>query len=264
MLLIGESLNATRKPVAAAILEHSDVFIRKLARAQVEAGAHLLDVNAGLGTGNEAENLAWLVRVVQDEVSVPLSLDSADPEAIKAAMAVHRGVPLINSITAEPSRLGALLPIITSTKCRVVALCLGESGIPETAEERLEVGRFLVGELERAGVAREDILVDPAVLAVASDSGAPVVTLDTLSLVKRTIAEVQTLAAISNVGFGLPNRSLLNSVFASLAVARGVDALLVDTRDNRVMSSIYAARCLTKQDPYCLEYLSAYRRKLLS
>lgn len=263
MLFVGECLNATRKAVRQAVLSRDEAFIAKLALTQVESGANLLDVNAGTGQGDEVEDLVWLTRTVQAHVDVSLCLDSSNPEALREALRVHRGIPMLNSISAEPHKLESLLPLIESNPCKVVALCLGSSGIPNTADERLEIARFLVGELTSRGVKYEDIYVDPVVLSAVTEQNAGRVTLDTISLVKSEMPEVKVIVAISNVGFGLPKRSLLNRTFAALAMARGADALLIDTMDRGISSEVIATQAIMGQDTFCCNYSNAYRKGAL-
>ncbi len=264
MLFIGESINATRKSVARAIGERDEEAIRELARSQVEAGAHMLDVNAGTGGDGEVEDLKWLVQVVQDEVGVPLSLDSSDPEAIREASRVHEGEPMINSISGEEGKQATLLEIVASMPCKVIALCLDDSGIPDTASERVDLAEKLTSRLETAGVPQDKVFVDPVVLSVATDAGAGPIALETIEKVRDRLPEVNIVVAVSNVGFGLPGREVLNRTFTALAVSRGADTMLADIRDPGVVAGAIAAYTLSGQDPYCGNYLKAYRDGLLS
>lgn len=264
MLFIGESINATRESVADAIKHRNEEEIRTMARLQVDAGAHMLDVNAGRGGEDESEDLQWLVQIVQDEVDVPLSLDSSSPEAIVAASRVHTGVPMINSISGEEEKMKALLDVVGAMDCKVIALCLDSKGIPSTASERVEVAEMLAGRLEDAGVPLENIYVDPVVLSVATDVEAGPTTLETIAQVRERLPEVHVIAAISNVGFGLPQRRVLNRAFAALTVGRGADAILADICDEGVRAGALAAQTLSGRDPYCTNYLKAYRNGTLS
>jgi 5-methyltetrahydrofolate--homocysteine methyltransferase len=259
LLFIGEALNATRKRVAEAVLAHDEEFIAGLAQAQVESGANYLDVNAAASNNDEVSDLVWMVKVVQGVVDVPLCIDSASPKAIQAACEVHRGVPMINSISGEPMKFNALLPLVTKVKGKVIALCIGETGIPKTAQGRLEVARGLVERLEGAGVEREDIYVDPIVLSVATEHGAATVTLETITLIKRDLPGVNTILAVSNVGFGIPERALLNNAMATLALHAGIDAFLADVRGKGLIAHAMAAKLLLGQDPFCGKYLKTYR-----
>jgi cobalamin-dependent methionine synthase I len=263
MLYIGESINATIKSVKKAILDQDEAFLIDLARAQVETGSQLLDANAGTGRDQEAEDLVWLVELVQKNVDVPLCLDSSDPKAIEAAMKVHKGIPMVNSISGERQKMDALLPVVADAPCKVIALCIGNNGIPATPEERFEVGRSVVKELEKAGVKKEDIYLDAIVMGVATDCNAGVVTLKTLELIKKELPDVKTVFPVSNVGFGLPGRVWFNSIFTAFAVERGLDALICDTRSRKIMTSVMSSEVLLGRDNYCLSYLKAYKKELL-
>lgn len=259
MLFIGESINATRKRVAEAVLAHDEAFLAELAKSQVAAGADYLDVNAAAGGNDEVRDLVWAVKAVQGAVDTPISIDSANPKAIVAACEVHRGTPMINSISAEPSKLEVLLPLVAALKAKVIALCIGSDGIPQTAAGRLEVAIGLVAKLEGAGVKREDIFVDPIVLTVGTDHKAATVTLETTRMIKQELAGVNTVLAVSNVGFGIPERVQLNNTMATLAVEAGIDAFLADVRGKGLVAHVMAASVLLGRDAYCSKYLKAYR-----
>lgn len=263
MLFIGESINGTRKSIRNAIASGDETFIVKLAEDQINAGSNMLDVNAGTGQGrDEKKDLVWLTELIQKNFDIPLCLDSSDSAAIDKALDVCKGVPMINSISGEKQKLEALLPVIKSRECKVVALCIGDDGIPKTAAERLEIARYVVDQLEQAEVKREDIYIDPIVLSIATDSHAALVTLETMSLVKEELG-VNTILAVSNVGFGLPMRTLINRTFIAFAVERGLDALLADIRDKSMIATVKAALALQNKDPFCGGYLKAYRKDQL-
>lgn len=263
MLYIGESINATIQSVKKAIIGKDEDFIINLANAQVETGSDLLDTNAGTGLDQEAEDMVWLVELIQKNMNITLCLDSSDPKALEAAMKVHKGVPMINSISGEDQKMAAMLPLVSSAPCKVIALCIGNKGIPKTPEERFEIGRFVVRELEKAGVAKENIYLDPIVMSVATDSNACVVTLKTLEMIKKELPEVKTVLPVSNVGFGLPGRAWFNLLVAAFAVERGLDALLCDTRTRKIMTSVLATEALQGRDNFCLSYLKAHKKGLL-
>ncbi len=259
MLIIGESINGTIEKVGQAIAGRDRAFIQRVAREQVERGAHMLDVNAGLGGRDEVDDLTWLVKVVQEEVDIPLMLDSSDPQAIEAALALHRGRPLVNSITAEPRKKDSLLPVLAAHDCGVVALCLTEEGIPKTPTHRLEIARGLVDELLQAGKPQEDIYLDALLLTVATDWQAGAIALKTIQLFKQELPGVKTVVGLSNVGFGMPQRRLLNRTFLAMAIALGLDGAILDVRDSSLMATVTAGRALVGRDKWCRGYLTAFR-----
>jgi cobalamin-dependent methionine synthase I len=266
MLLMGESINGTRKQVAEAIQARDADFIKTLATDQVEAGAGLLDVNGGVAGGNEIEDLTWLIDVVMGVTDMQLMVDSASPTALEAGVqhVIDKGgkVPFINSISGEQPRIDAVLPLIEKYKCPVVGLCLSDEGIPPTAEDRFAVAKQLYDMCTGAGLPAEDLWIDPLVLAVSADPCAPGVTMDTLKLVKEKLP-VRTTGGLSNVSFGLPNRALLNRTFVAMCAGLGLDGLIVDVRNKQMMANIKSIEALRGEDNFCGNYLKAHRAGIL-
>ncbi len=263
MLIIGESINGSIPKVGEAILNRDTQFLKELARLQYEQGAQILDVNAGVAGGNELEDLPWLVEVVQEEVPIPLMLDSANPEALKTALKVYRNSesPILNSISGEETKWNNLFPIVVENKYKVVVLLMDDRGIPKTIDERLEIAKKLYQRLTEAGLPPGHIYFDILVLSVAVEPEAGLVTLETIKTIRTHFPQSHLICGVSNVSMGLPGRRLINRTFLIMAMYAGLDTLLVDVRDQALMSSIYAAKTLLHQDPYCLEYLKAYREK---
>lgn len=260
MLLIGESINGTIDRVGKAIASRDEAFIKALARDQVENGAQMLDVNAGVGGRDEVRDLIWLTELVQRDLDVPLMLDSSDPKVIQSALPLHRGRPLVNSITAESGKRDSLMPVLASRDCAVVALCLTDDGIPKTPTHRLEIARGLVDNLVAAGKAPEDIYLDPLILSVATDWQAGAVALKSLHLFKQELPGVKTIAGLSNVGFGMPQRRLLNRTLLAMAIALGLDSAILDVRDNELMATLAASSAIVGRDKWCRGYLNAFRQ----
>jgi 5-methyltetrahydrofolate--homocysteine methyltransferase len=258
MLIIGELINCTRKKVGAAAAARDVEFFKDIARKQVAAGADLLDVNGGL-PGQEREVLPWLVGIVQEAVTVPLCLDSADPEALRRALPLCTQRAMINSITDERTRIEALLPILKEFRPKVIALCMGEAGPPSTAEERFTTACRLVDLLLAEGFTLDDVYVDPCVLPVSTAPEHGKAILDGVGLIAARYPGVHISAGVSNVSFGLPVRKLLNETFAVLLMARGLDAGIVDPCDPQLMANIRAAEALLGRDEYCANYLRAFR-----
>jgi 5-methyltetrahydrofolate--homocysteine methyltransferase len=258
MILIGELINCTRKKVGAAAAQKDAAFIRDVALKQVAAGARMLDVNGGLA-GREAETLAWLVEIVQETVETPLSLDSSDPEALRAALPLCKQRALINSITDEPARLEAVLPLLKEHRAQVVALCMGPNGTPTGVDDRVETACCLVDRLTTAGLALDDIYVDPCVLPISTGPEHGPAILEAVGQIRARYPGVHISAGLSNVSFGVPVRKLVNEVFLLLLMARGLDAAIVDPCDRQLMANVAAAEALLGRDEFCVEYLRAYR-----
>lgn len=263
MLIIGESINGTIEKVGQAILDRNEAFLRELARVQFECGAQLLDVNAGVAGGNEVEDLPWLVGIVQKKVPIPLMIDSANPEALKAALSVyhHSDPPILNSISGEEKKWNKLYPVIVEKRCKVVILLMDDQGIPKTIEDRVRIAHKLFQNLMKANIPPDYIYFDTLVLSVAVEPDAALVALETIKTIRANFPASHVICGVSNVGMGLPGRKLINRTFLTMAIYAGLDTLLIDVRDQALLSSIYANKILINQDPYCLEYLNAYREK---
>ena len=259
MILIGESINSTRRGVGEAVSRRDAAFLVDLARRQVAAGADALDVNVAVAEGDETENLVWAVETVQAAVEVPLALDSRRPEALAAALEIHRGRAILNSISAEERHVGSLMPLAAAHGCEVILLPVGDGGVPKTAQERFDLSASLVDQAVQAGIASDRVFVDPLVMAVGSDWRAPKVALDALRLVQDGLPHVRTVAGVTNVSFGMPRRSLLNRTLLAMALSRGLDAILVNVTDDALLAVAITADTLLGNDPYCSAYLDAYR-----
>jgi cobalamin-dependent methionine synthase I len=258
MLIIGELINCTRKKVGEAAQERDVEFFQDIARKQVEAGADMLDVNGGL-PGQEAEVLPWLVNVVQEAVETPLCLDSADPVALSRALPLSKQRAMINSLTDEPSRLQALVPLLKEFRPKVIALCLSEAGPPRAVEDRVATASRLVDRLTSEGFSLDDLYVDPCVLPISTDSEQGKALAEATRLIAARYPGVHTSAGISNVSFGLPARKLLNDVLVVLLMAHGLDAAIVNPCDAQLMMNIRAAEALLARDEYCARYIQAFR-----
>ncbi|AEE96281.1 methyltetrahydrofolate cobalamin methyltransferase [Mahella australiensis] len=260
MIIIGEKINTSIKAIRPAVENQDAGVIQEVALKQVEAGAHYIDVNCGTFPTKEPELLQWLVETVQQVTDKPLCIDSPNPNALKKALAANKnGKPLVNSITAEKERYDAILPLIVEYDTSVVALCMDDSGMPETADERLAIAERLVESLNKEGIKLEDIYFDPMVRPVGTGSHYGVVALDTISRIMKEFPGVHTTCGLSNISFGLPGRKLINQAFLILAIGAGLDSAILDPLDKRIMSFVYAAELLKDKDPYCLNYITAFR-----
>ncbi len=260
MLIIGERLNTSRPPINEAVQRRDVRHITGEARAQVEAGAGLLDVNAGSRRDSEVEDLSWLIRIVQEAVpGTRLCLDSPRPETLRAVLEQVEKPPLLNSITAERARFRAMAPILGLRECDVLALAVDERGTPKNAAQTLEVALRLVGELEALGVKRERIYVDPVIQAVSAAQGAALMALEAISRIRQELPGIKVLCGLSNVSYGLPRRQLLNRTFLALAVEAGLNAAILDPLDGELVGTLRAAELLLGRDPWCQAYTLAFR-----
>jgi len=264
MLIVGELINASRKSVREIIENQDAQGIAKLARDQKENGAHYIDVNAGVFVGREPELLKWLVAAVQGAVDAPCCIDSPDPKAIEAALAVHKGRAMINSISLEKERYDKLLPVVAGSKSKVVALCMSDDGMPQTADQRMAIADKLLNGLVKNGVPLEDIYVDPLVQPVSTNDVFGAEFLQAIERITQAFKGVHTVCGLSNISFGLPERKFINQTFMVMAIAKGLDGAIVNPLDARMMGCIITAEMLMGRDPYCTNYLKAYRANLFN
>ncbi len=260
MLIIGERINSTSKKIAEAIQSYDKALIQQEAKAQAEAGAHYLDVNAGTFRGEEEKRLQWVISTVQEVTELPLCIDSPDPKVIKHVLPFVKKEPMINSITLEPSRLERLLPLVVEYRAKVIALCQSEGVMGESEAEKLEIAGQLVERVKSAGIALHDLYIDPLVYPLGTNSKSALATLKTIGTIMREFPGVHTVCGLSNVSYGLPNRKLVNRTFLIAAIAQGLDAVIMDPTDNKLYSALNAALMVTGQDDFCMGYISAFRK----
>jgi 5-methyltetrahydrofolate--homocysteine methyltransferase len=265
MIIIGELINGSRKPVAEALAKRDAEAIAEIARGQEEAGAHLLDVNAGTGPDREVEDLLWLIDIVTREVEIPLCIDSPNHQAVQAGLekAGHRAA-MINSTTAEEDRLTAYLPLAKNHGCSIIALCMGDDGVPGDAPSRFQIAQNLVKTITDEDIPPEKIYLDPIVCPISVDGRAGQTALETMRFVKAGLPQVKTICGLSNISYGLPKRSLLNREFLSILRAGGLDAAILDPTDRRLTSSLLACEALLGYDENCLTYIGASREGKLA
>jgi len=263
MLIVGENINTSRKRIAEAVEKQDAEFIVQAAKDQADAGADFIDVNAGTFVDRETEYLCWLVKTVQDAVDLPLCLDSPSPEALAEAIKHHRGEPMINSISLEKDRFDAMLPIVTAQPCRIVALCMTETAMPVSIEDRVQAGAELIGRLTAAGVALENIYVDPLVQPVSVDTRMGGAVLGAIETIMNDFPGVNTICGLSNISFGLPVRRLINSNFLSLCILQGLSAAILDPTDKRLMANLLSTRMILGKDEYCADFIDAYEKGII-
>jgi cobalamin-dependent methionine synthase I len=265
MLVIGERINATRRSIREAIDSRDMDAIVREARTQVEAGADYLDVNCGtVDAVEEPGVMQWLVQGLQEAASAPLCIDSANPEALSAGLAVHQGPAMINSISGESERFSKVLPLITEYDTDVVALCMDDKGIPPDTVAAEKVGRDLVRRLLDAGVPADRIYVDPLVRSVATNPETVLGTLELMQTLGSAFDGLHFVSGLSNVSFGLPERRHLNRAYIVMSVANGLDAVIMDPLDETLRALIYAAEALANRDRFCMQYIGAYNEGKLS
>ena len=259
MIIIGERINSSRKPIAQAIVSHNTGLIQNEAKAQAKAGANYIDVNAGSFVGEEAKHLKWLVEVVQDVTDHPLCIDSPDPEVIKSVLPMVKTAPMINSITLEPYRLEGILPLVSEYRSKVIALCQAEASMAKTTEEKVKMACQLAEKVTASGVPLEDLYIDPLVHPLSTDTAGAPSTLDAIEQIMEQSPGIHTTCGLTNISYGLPNRRLVNRTFLVAAITRGLDSAIIDPTDRKLYGSLKAALMVVDKDKFCMEYLRAFR-----
>jgi 5-methyltetrahydrofolate--homocysteine methyltransferase len=260
MLIVAERINASRKAIRAALEAMDAAAIQQEARAQDAAGADYIDVNGGTFPGREPELLTWLVETVQQVTEKPLCLDSPDAGALAAALPkVKTPPPMINSINLERDRYERILPLALEYRAKIIALCQGEGVPAASAAQKVELGSELIERLARAGIALDDIYVDPLVFPLGTDSTSAQATIDAIGAIMQRFPGVHTICGLTNVSHGLPARKLINRTFLVGAMSRGMDAAIVDPTDRELVSAMYAARAVFGRDEYCMGLIEAFR-----
>jgi 5-methyltetrahydrofolate--homocysteine methyltransferase len=258
-VMIGERINPTgRKLLAAEMKEGNFDRVIADALAQVEAGAQMLDVNAGIPLADEPALLAKAIQLVQGVTDVPLSIDSSIIEALEAGIAVYQGKPLINSVTGEDEVLERVLPLVAKHGAAVVAISNDETGISEDPNVRFEVAKKIVNRASDHGIPPEDVVVDPLVMPIGAIGGAG---RQVFALVERLRNElgVNTTCGASNVSFGLPNRHVVTGTFLAMAISHGMTSAIMNPMHKEVKDAVMAADVLNNQDPNCAAWIRANR-----
>lgn len=256
--VIGERINPTGKKLFKEALRNNDIdYILKQGISQIEAGAHILDVNVGLPEINEPEMMAGIVKKLQGVTNVPLQIDSSDAQAIERGLRYYNGKPMVNSVNGEDRILDRVLPLVKKYGAAVVGLTLDDSGIPETAEERLKIAEKIVAKAESFGIKKEDVYIDTLTLTCSAQQKEVVETIKALSLVKEKLG-VKTVLGVSNISFGMPRRELINETFLSIAMAAGLDLPIINPNDSAMMDKISAFNVLYNYDTGSKEYIKKY------
>ena len=261
-VIIGERINPTGRKVLAAEMKIGDYSrVTADAIAQVEAGAHMLDVNAGIPLADEPAILAEAVRLVQQATDVPLSIDSSIVAALEAGLGAYRGKALVNSVTGEEDRLESVLPLVAKHGAAVVAISNDETGISEDPDVRFEVARKIVERAADHGIPRSDVVVDPLVMPIGAINSAG---RQVMRIVRRLRDElrVNTTCGASNVSFGLPNRGGINSAFLTMAIGAGLTSAITNPLHGEVMQAVLGADVMMGQDPDCARWIRKYREPL--
>lgn len=261
MLIIGERINSTRPKIGEAIKARDAAYILKEAKGQIAARAEYIDVNCAVTAGDELQDIDWVISVIQSEApGVNICIDSPNYLALERGLKVYKstGGLFINSITDEDSRIKSILPLAIKYKAKLVALTMGDKGMPDTALERFEIAKSIVEKVKRAGFNTNDLYIDALIRPISTEPAQAVEFLKSIKMIK-ALDGVKTICGLSNVSFGLPNRGLINSMFLAMAMSEGLDAAIIDPTEKHIASSLAASGALLGTDEYCAGYIRAFR-----
>ena len=257
--VIGERINTSRKKVQAAVADRDAAYIIDDVKQQQAAGADYIDVNAGARIGHEAADMKWLLDTIQPVVTVPLALDSPDPAILETAYAMTDQPPMINSISLEKDRFDTMMPFLDGKKCKVIALCMDDTGMPASADDIVRRAATLVQALDGIGIPTSEIYIDPLVQPISTDTGKGVMVLDAVRAIKNKFSEVHITGGLSNISYGLPQRHIINRTFVTLMMDAGMDSAIIDPLDQKIMGAIRTADMLLGHDDFCMNFLKGVR-----
>jgi 5-methyltetrahydrofolate--homocysteine methyltransferase len=258
-VIIGERINPTGRSRLTAEMTSGDMTtVRADAVAQVEAGARVLDVNAGVPGFDEAEMLANVVRAVGEVVGVPLCIDSSTPEVLEAVLPIVPGKPVVNSVTAEDASLERLLPLVARHGAAVIGMANDEEGISMDPAVRLAAARKIVEAAERAGIAREDVIVDPLCMPIGAEPRAVTAMVETITAIRDELG-VNVSCGASNISFGLPDRDRIDATFLALMIGAGMNAAITNPLHEPIATAARAADVLLSRDEHAAAWIAAHR-----
>jgi 5-methyltetrahydrofolate--homocysteine methyltransferase len=257
VIIIGECINPTRrKKLVSTLQEHNFEYVLELAEIQIKAGADILDVNVGFPGVDDVKLLAETVKVLQDKFDIPLCIDSPNPLAIEAALKVAAGKCLINSVNGEEKSLNALLHIAQEYGAAIIGLTMDDDGITHDPEKRVAIAEKILERAIRAGINKEDVIIDPLAMAVSADPNACMVTLETIRLVHQKLGLNITMGA-SNISFGLPNREILNSSFMVLAIQNGLTCPIANPE--KITATVRATDLILGRDDFAMRFVEHFQ-----
>jgi len=259
MIFIGEKINGSRKSIQQAIRNRNQDIIKRTAFEQAEAGADYLDVNAGTSPDREADDMIWLIDVVQSVTDTPICIDSSLQEVLSVAIEHVNHTPMVNSINADPKRLESFLPIIKEKGCLVIALALDESktGMPKTNDEKMKNIQFIMQVVSEYEIPDDKVYIDPLIMSVGTDNEAGQTAFEGIRRIREEYPMAHITGGLSNISYGLPNRALINRTFLTLAMGAGMDSAVVDPTNVGLIESMKATDMILANDRFCRNYTKA-------
>jgi 5-methyltetrahydrofolate--homocysteine methyltransferase len=261
--VIGERINTSRKKIQAAVADRDIDYIQEDVKNQQEAGADFIDVNAGARIGHEKDDMKWLLDIIGPVATVPLCLDSPDPAILEMAYGMVDRTPMINSISLEKDRFDIMMPFLKGKECKIIALCMDDTGMPASSDDIIARAKKLVAKLESIGMKQDAIYIDPLVQPISTDSTKGTMVLDAVRQIKEQYPEVHITGGLSNISYGLPERKIINRTFVTLMMDAGMDSAIIDPLDSRIMATIRTADMLLGNDNFCMAYLKGVRSGMI-
>lgn len=256
-VVIGERINPTGKKLFKEALRNNDIdYIVKEGLSQQEKGAHILDVNVGLPEIDEVKMLTDAVFSLQSVLPLPLQIDSSDPKALESALRIYNGKAMINSVNGKKSSMEEIFPLVKKYGGVVVCLCLDESGIPETAQGRIDIAKKIISTAEEYGIDKKDLVVDALTMTISTNKNNAVETLKAVKYIRNELG-VGTVLGVSNISFGLPKRDAINTAFYTLALENGLSAGIINPLSEGMMNAYYSYNALMGYDDNCQEYIES-------
>ncbi|MCU0852605.1 MAG: dihydropteroate synthase [Thermoplasmata archaeon] len=260
-MIVGERINPTnRKELIAKLKVGEFAMLEGEAKKQVQNGADILDINVGVPGIDEKHAMLEALRIVQDAVEVPVWIDTSNPEVLAAGLKAVRGRPGINSTTGEEKRMDVVIPLAAEYGAALVGLCIDDTGIPQTAEKRVEIARKIIDKAEKNGLDRKNIIIDCVALACSTGESGAKATLDTIRICTEELG-VNTTVGLSNVSFGLPDRPVLNAAFMLMCAGQGMTCFIGNPNDPHMQVALKSSKLFWGEDKFAMGYLTYYRKR---
>ena len=254
--IIAERINMTRKSIRTKVWERDESFIRNEANRQAQAGATHIDINAGGDPSKEIDDMTWLAEVVSDEVELPMSFDSANPEAIRAGLEVcNRPGTIVNSITMEKQRVEGILPLVKEFNTGIICLTMNDEGMPEDYEGRVKITNDIVALFNAHEIPLERVYLDHLTRPASTNPGQARYVIDAIKYTRETYPDAHIALGLSNISFGIPKRNNFNRVFLAMLIAAGCDGAIFDPTEPDIMMTICSAQAVLGLDEYCINYI---------
>jgi 5-methyltetrahydrofolate--homocysteine methyltransferase len=259
MMIIGEKLNGFIPAVGAAIKNRDEEYLKNLVIAQERDGADYLDVCAAVDNDVEVETLGWMIRIAEENSTLPVCIDSANPDTIAAVLPLCKRTGIVNSVSMESGKIETIFPLIAETGWKCVALLCSSDGVPDSVEDRMAILENILKQAGAYGISEDRLFIDPIVRTLSTDETALTTFAECTRQIRARSHDVHVVSGLSNISYGLPARTLINHAFLILAMQSGMDSAILDPTDRTMTGLMHAALALLGEDEYCMDYITAFR-----